>query len=488
MPPQFLDAADFDVVGPATGNVPPPPPGMQVLDAADFEVMPEEGAAPARPGGLESVLRGVKQGVTMGFGDEIAGALESAFSDKTYKQARDEARASDKAAQEAHPWLYGGGNLAGGAATMLIPGLNVAKGATLAASAGRAALAGGIAGLGGSDAEDLGGIVKDTAVGAALGGAAGAAGHGIGKWLAAAPGRAAEAEMAGLTTGVQNSTKVKVFGPRGANEAGIKAVLNKAPEIKKAINADTGKALAMVDDKLDDLGQRLGEIYTKVQKATPGSGVPLSKVEEALTGVAREYDSVATSGQRDAVEALLGKFAKRYGGEAPGGQVVPIKELHREVSQFAKQGFEGGPMFSVPVGKELKRNVSGVLRDLLQDHVDEIASSAQLEGVSRKILESTNAEYSAWRGVQTLLDQKVTRKAADSPTMRQMLGEVAKAVGQKADQHLVAPGVRLAPRATIPAIRQSLGTTAPALPANAAAALRSALGLNPDDEEALAGR
>src|SRR5688572_11310673 len=59
------------------------------------------------PGLLESAGRGALQGVSFGFADEISGVLRSAFGPKTYTQARDEARARDKAAKEAHPIGFG---------------------------------------------------------------------------------------------------------------------------------------------------------------------------------------------------------------------------------------------------------------------------------------------------------------------------------------------------------------------------------------------
>jgi hypothetical protein len=125
---------------------------------------------PPEPGNVEAILRGLKQGVTFGFGDELTGLAESAFSDKTYKQSRDEARANDAAAEEAHPVLYGGGELGGGLATTLATG-GLAGGA--AAGLRGAALAGAAYGAGSSEADltegDIGGLARDTAIGASAG-------------------------------------------------------------------------------------------------------------------------------------------------------------------------------------------------------------------------------------------------------------------------------------------------------------------------------
>lgn len=130
-------------------------------------------------GSIEAALRGLGQGASLGFADEISAAVRAPFSEKTYEELRDQARAADTAAKEQHPYLYGGGELGGAIGTAFIPGLNLAK---LPSVGGRVAAAAGIgaaAGLGGSDADllkgEIGQAAKDTATGGAIGGVFGAA-------------------------------------------------------------------------------------------------------------------------------------------------------------------------------------------------------------------------------------------------------------------------------------------------------------------------
>lgn len=134
-----------------------------------------------KPGQLESGLRGAAQGLSLGFADEITGALESAFTDKTYEQARDESRANYKSAKDANPITYGAGEIGGGVATSFVPGLNIAKGASLAQMAGKAALAGGAMGLGKSEADNVRDMAIDTGKGALIGGATGGAINQLGR-------------------------------------------------------------------------------------------------------------------------------------------------------------------------------------------------------------------------------------------------------------------------------------------------------------------
>lgn len=152
-----------------------------------------DAAAPALPAPeqvevsqLEALGRGAKQGLTLDWGDEITAAFESAFSDKTYKQAVTEARAADKAAKEQYPITYGvgeiGSQIALGAATggtgMARMGLGAATTFTNAGLTGaRAAMAsgallGGVSGAGRAEG-DVDDTIKQALIGSATGAIAG---------------------------------------------------------------------------------------------------------------------------------------------------------------------------------------------------------------------------------------------------------------------------------------------------------------------------
>ncbi|RYG61216.1 hypothetical protein EON64_18745 [archaeon] len=120
------------------------------------------------PGRLESLGRGALQGVSLGYADEITGAIESALTEKSYTQARDEARANNSKSQESNPWTYGAGELGGGAATLLVPGA-----AGVGAGLKGAAALGAAGALGSSNADltkgEVGGALLDTAIGGTIG-------------------------------------------------------------------------------------------------------------------------------------------------------------------------------------------------------------------------------------------------------------------------------------------------------------------------------
>jgi hypothetical protein len=153
----------------------------------------------------DSALRGAAQGASLGFADEATGAVEAAgktlFGDEkmadlpaNYAKHRDESRANYKAAEEANPWSYRGGELGGGLAS------GIATGGLGAGIKGAAAL-GAVSGLGAGEG-DLSDQALSTAKGAGIGAVAGAVGKGIGKVLDGSAGDAARAFRRGASDAV----------------------------------------------------------------------------------------------------------------------------------------------------------------------------------------------------------------------------------------------------------------------------------------------
>ena len=158
---------------------------------------PETSAVDSALSYANTAGRGVAQGITSGFADEIVGAVESALTDKTYEQARDESRANFKAAADANPATDFISNLAGSVAQLALPGAiagklggaasGLAKAASVAAKANplkATSLIGGVSGaastLGASESADKGELALETALGGSIGAAAPAVMKGIG--------------------------------------------------------------------------------------------------------------------------------------------------------------------------------------------------------------------------------------------------------------------------------------------------------------------
>lgn len=136
-------------------------------------------AAKPQPSKLESTLRGVAQGATFGFADELAGVAEL-IAGGSYAQGRDESRAAFAAAEKANPRTYLGGEVGGGILSTFVPGLGwLNAGKTAVAGLATGAAAGAATGLGRSTADTVTGQALDVAKGAAVGGVLGGAIGGV---------------------------------------------------------------------------------------------------------------------------------------------------------------------------------------------------------------------------------------------------------------------------------------------------------------------
>ena len=138
-------------------------------------------------------LIGAAQGASFGFADEAEAGLKSALSEDKYSDLIKDIRERNKALSEKYPVTSTAGELAGGVGSMLLGGellagakgaKNVASGLSSAAKLSdtlkTGAAVGALTGAGSSEAEDLTGLAKDTAVGAGEGAALSGILHGIG--------------------------------------------------------------------------------------------------------------------------------------------------------------------------------------------------------------------------------------------------------------------------------------------------------------------
>lgn len=234
-------------------------PKKQPKFISDEEMIKLEGAFTRKVSPTEAAVRGAIQGASLGFADEITGAASAAFKTitgpkkltdivDTYKEERDASRQAYKAAEEQNPASYIGGEVAGTVGTMFVPGLNVAKGASLAAQAGKAAAAGAASALGSSEADNIKDTAKDVAVGAGLGaGTVGAmaglskiipgtskALQSVNKWFQ----KASEPDSKSVsnilnkaaTTGIILEYVIPGYGPAAATAKGAYDIVLKNPE------------------------------------------------------------------------------------------------------------------------------------------------------------------------------------------------------------------------------------------------------------------
>lgn len=281
-------------------------------------------SAQASPSKLESFARGAAQAASFGFADEITGGLESLFTDKPYEQARDESRLAYKKASDANPASYLTGNVSGGVATALIPGLNLAKGASALKTVGQAALMGGASGLGASEAEDVKGLLKDASTGAAIGGAVGSVARGIPSVTKKVKNIISEAQppaspqnIEALKKAAQDIGVELTPGMKSASyiERGLENSLSESPSpfgalVRRQQNRVYDKLREGADDvfqssgkskvqsgesikegfesAIRERGEPIGEIFEKLKKSTEFIDVPKNSKEAIARNIEKE--------------------------------------------------------------------------------------------------------------------------------------------------------------------------------------------------------
>lgn len=344
--------------------------------------------APEADSVLESTLRGAAQGASLGFADELTGGAETAgevFTDPTlrlkdlltrYKKNRDLSRENYRKAEADNPKSYLAGNVGGGIATAFVPGLNLAKGATLGKVALQSAGVGAAGGFGSSEREDILGLAKDTAIGGVIGGVAPGAINLAGKALA---------------KGGQYVAK----GAKAAGFQALKAFTDTSPEMAKKLLARTPEQIK---------GARTRE-----------------EIAEAAVDAVGALKSKVSQGSSEAFDILENESVK-----------IPkktfIDAIDNEVKKLKRHG-----SITAEVDRDISRLEDTRRRTLAQK--GDLFSGAQTKSYIRQLdnaaQETTSAGGFASDDVQALRN---VRREVDgplkeaSPAYREKMSEVAKDV------------------------------------------------------------
>lgn len=244
-------------------------------DAITPDVMPEGFTPPADITKLESFLRGGGQGLSLGFGDELTGAVESLFTDKTYEGSRDEARAANSAAREANPWTYTGGDVAGSILPVLASGGQgaVARGAAkLAPTTIKGIMALGAAqGAGYSDEEDISGIMRDMGVSSVLAGGVGTVAKGLG----------------GLAKNLRAEPLADIAQTRGAKALGTPKRMWSDPKLAAQAKSD---AQLMLDEGVIKWNSSFSDMAEDVTRLKADTGKAIGSYLESVDMRGKFFD------------------------------------------------------------------------------------------------------------------------------------------------------------------------------------------------------
>lgn len=277
----------------------------------------------------KSAALGAVQGGTMGFADEIEGALRAGGEKglaiikkedekdlkELYKQYRDIARRRNKEAEEANPLAYGAGEIGGAIAGGLATG-----GGTLSLK-GAAAL-GGLTGLGTSESslvdgtpEDFNKLALDVGTGTALGLAGGGIAKGVGKLTSPKTLETAGSKIASSSAGISPTEEmvrgfdkttgrivehpdiIKGIGKTAIEEGalpftgGAKAMFTKADEaininfdklapIMKSAQQKLDQQLPQSLEKVGGIGAKGGDLYYKFINEIPDTSQKAALIEK----------------------------------------------------------------------------------------------------------------------------------------------------------------------------------------------------------------
>jgi hypothetical protein len=360
----------------------------------------------ATTGKLESLARGVGQGATFGFLDEIMGGLKSTFGDQTYEQARDEYRENDRIAQQANPVTSMVGNVGGSLASSLIPGMGLAKGASFAQELGLGAKLGALAGAGNSEADltkgDVGGLTKNALEGAAIGGVIGAG---------------ARVADSGVRTANQlaRSNINRFFDPTinrlAAAGATLKNIKNAGgleelvPVVEKAtkrgiFNKNAGGALPTPKEILtrveSNMDEDVGEMY-KLMAAAPTEPLPVEDLWMRLEPKFRMLIDQADPMQRTEAMGLLQKLEQEL--LDTGGDITKLWELKKYSGGWANWTKDS------PLQNQMKKMFNQDLNEVVVDSVADVAR----QNPALKGLDVLNERYSTMITLRDYLDQVVDK-------------------------------------------------------------------------------
>lgn len=460
------DPATFGVAAPAA------PAGRFNPDADPTTFgTPAPAAEPTKeePSLLEAGLRGARSGVTFGFGDEIAGYLDHALTGRSYEVARDEARARDKAARAAHPIGYGLSEILGGAATTLAaPEITALKGAGFAAAAARGAGAGILTGAGESEANDVQGVAQDAAKGGLVGGALGGIlGVATDKLVRGAAGRADKQLLTDIGDRATKTTRDRIASK---GESAIDTARQfKLDEVAKK-PAELAERTTAAKDKV---GSAIGSIYESADAKSPG--IPLKAVKDRLSALEADYRrNPATRPIADTVKRQIEDVESAWGQMSH----VPSAQVNEFASSLGDVGFAGASL-DPKVSKIVQRKAWGAMKDLLSEHVENVApgQAATLKGL--------NKQYSALVDIGKAADYR-SRLEKFSPTgLRDIAGKGVNAAALAASVATMNPLPILTTAVGKPLVKAGMKATTAAL-AKLSRAAKAGNGVAAAAQEALA--
>lgn len=364
-------------------------------------------------GGTEASARGFFQGGTFGLADEATAGVKSLSNipeaisslsfdpivDK-YTEERDEERLYNKLAEEQHPGLYLAGNLAGGIASGMATG-------GLGAGIRGAAILGGVAGAGASNADNVTDLAKDTITGAALGGGIAGAGTAIGKG---------------------GKFVLDKTGNLGLNKVG-QILENTDPGKLFMDSLKTGRKLdknfiKTTEDKVTDFSKNTTKLLNEIEDKVSADKGKL---------IENSPDLIAVGGVRDVLEQDLNSLTQgNFGGTSSIAKtkgLASIKEDFGDTTQTVQKVIRGEPSVT-----QVKATPSA--RALLEEEIvkEKITANALGQNIRHEIKESVGPDGKKYLTKITTSDEPIGASEKLIP-VKDDSGKVIDQILEKGDEN-----------------------------------------------------
>lgn len=401
--------------------------------------------------------RGLVQGLTAGFGDELVALATMDPHNRdvlgSYRSRRDAERAVNTRAKEQQGGAYLAGEIGGGLISSAIGPGRLAAGVGVKALSGaarvgmgaaRGAGAGAVYGLGQSEADTLGGMAADVGSGAlggaVLGGAlpaAGIAGRAVGRGAKKATGAvggkvgkafsaeaAAERNATRLTRDAAEGAKSNLFDNIAQDKDRFARVLTEEG-ITPKLARDPRAFSDAIAPKLREAGKDIGDVIEALDAGT--NGTEARQVLQALNGLRSKYAAnPGTRTQERAIAKVMKAVKEDFGS---GRDKVTFRQLQRFRTGLGKGTFSNKVDPSVQA--ELKQEIYGAVSDLMKSRVDEVAQLGSSVGSSAigsrpafaalakageaaKRFDKLNERYSVLKSASDAAGQRVVKSNRDA--------------------------------------------------------------------------
>lgn len=416
------------------------------LTSAELLAMEAPSPAPsAKPGMLESGLRGASQGATLGFGDELAGGIGALANLGTasqkgilesYRKARDQNRGANELARQSNPGSFATGEMGGGIATAFVPGvgeltgvkaLNGLKDASKWLQYGHTALQGSrlgaLTGLGMSNADltkgDLGGASYDAGIGAGAGVATNVLGKSVG-------------DVAKSITPTTVATKLsKVFF--GTPEEVTKAYIENPEAVK---NSPMRYELAQkFEDAVGELKKQVSEGSQTARKALEDVRIAGHEIAGALEPITSGlktksegvWDDPARRSAYDYLKNIQGKFNPAEAEVPPEYSGSRLKDAVQSMQRATN--YESAPGQFLPADQGIIKQGAGALNDLLKSKSPEYAQQMQQVASDTGLLGKVADVDKSPQGMANLFRKMVTDKYGAAQIPREAVEAFDKRMG-----------------------------------------------------------